>query len=73
MSGVQRKIGISASRELLMPYFATLRRLHQCGAYLCRLWMGGRRMNTTTEWQRVFWSGFIAGFVLGVVLTSIIL
>lgn len=30
-------------------------------------------MNTTTEWQRVLWSGFIAGFVLGVALTSIIL
>jgi hypothetical protein len=30
-------------------------------------------MDTISAWQRVLWSGFIAGFVLGVVLTSIIL
>jgi hypothetical protein len=30
-------------------------------------------MNTITEWQHVLWSGFIAGFVLGVALTAFIL
>ena len=30
-------------------------------------------MNNLSAWQHVLWSGFIAGFVLGVALTAFIL